>query len=164
MRYVQPVDNLDADEYARWLRAADDERTVLRILLDAGAHNSAVLHAEQATQLLLKGLLRGVGKANLARGSHALHGLADACAEHAGLSLSADDRDALMGLSRDYQPTRYPDAVVSGTPSENYGRDHAERAQDLTDATRQSVVTAWEALLEAGRAEKSGDDDGTGRP
>lgn len=139
----------DEREFDRWARAAADEEEAAQALLEAGIPNSAVLHAEQAAQLLLKGLLRGAGRADHARSSHSLHGLADACAEHADLRLEPGLRDRLMDLSREYQPSRYPDAVGSGTPREHYSRSTAERSIAVVAATRAAVEAAWRRLLTA---------------
>lgn len=152
---------LDATEYARWIRAADQELQVARLLVEAEMYNSAVLHAEQAAQLLLKGLLRGVGRADLARGSHALHGLADAAARDAAMVLEPEHRDALMALSRGYQPSRYPDAVASGTPRENYGATHAQQGLGVAETTRAAVEAAWQALEQAAAEQESARDQPT---
>jgi HEPN domain-containing protein len=147
----------DEREFDRWVRAAADEEAAATALLEAGIANSAVLHAEQAAQLLLKGLLRGAGRADRARSSHSLHGLADACVEYAGLRLEPRLRDDLMALSREYQPSRYPDAVGSGTPRENYSRSHAERSIGVVATTRAAVHAAWESLLAAGEQAQDSD-------
>ena len=52
---------LDRDEWIRWWATALDRRAVARQLLDGSHHPAAVLHAEQAAQCALKGLLHGVG-------------------------------------------------------------------------------------------------------
>jgi hypothetical protein len=52
---------LDHGEFARWLEASDDEAGLASQLVDLEAFNAVVLHSEQAAQLVLKGMLRGVG-------------------------------------------------------------------------------------------------------
>lgn len=157
--YGRPVEILDASEYGRWVRAADQEMEVARLLVEAEMYNSAVLHAEQAAQLLLKGLLRGVGRADRARGSHALHGLADAATEDAAMVLEPTHREQLMALARDYQPSRYPDAVGSGTPRENYGKTHAQDALAVVGATRRAVESAWMELERAAAEQDDAPDE-----
>jgi HEPN domain-containing protein len=107
---------LDEDEFGRWLQAADDEIRLARHLVGLKAYNAAVLHAEQGAQLVLKGLLRGVGRASEAWG-HALAELAERAATQAGLDLDEQLRSQLAALERDYKPTRYPDASLgAGLP------------------------------------------------
>jgi HEPN domain-containing protein len=136
---------LDGDEYARWRRACEEELAVARLLVDAEAHNSAVLHAEQAAQLVLKGLLRGVGAASQAWG-HAVTELADKAGPAAGLLVDPELRERLAILARDYQASRYPDAVASGTPLENYSAGDSTRALSTVDDLVGAVDAAWIAL------------------
>lgn len=138
---------LDGDEFSRWRRACDEELTVARLLMDADAHNSAALHAEQAAQRVLKGLLRGVGAASDAWG-HAVTELADRAGPAAGLSVPPELRERLAVLGRDYQASRYPDAVASGTPRENYSAADSRRALATTDDLVRAVDSAWAALVE----------------
>jgi HEPN domain-containing protein len=140
---------LDGDEYARWRRACEEELAVARLLADAEAYNSAVLHAEQAAQLALKGLLRGVGAASQAWG-HAVTDLADRAGPVAGLAVDPVLRERLAILARDYQASRYPDAVASGTPRENYGPADSHRALSTVDDLVSAVDAAWDALTGGG--------------
>lgn len=145
------MEDFDVSEYERWIEASRDELAQARILGEQGHHHGAVLHSEQAGQLLLKGLLRGVGAAGDARG-HGLAFLADACVERAGLDLDAELRDRLADLALDYQPTRYPDAVAQGTPRQNYGAHQADRAFQTVERTMAAVTSAWQRLQDAARA------------
>lgn len=162
------MEDFDRDEYARWMDASEDELTQARILHEQRLHHGAVLHCEQAAQLALKGLLRGVGAAGAARG-HGLAFLADACVERAGMELDGELRDRLSALALDYQPTRYPDAVPQGTPRQNYGPHQASRALETATQTRGAVAAAWQRLqiaaqqaaeTEAG-SDESTDEEGT---
>jgi HEPN domain-containing protein len=141
---------LDGDEFARWRQACEEELAVARLLAGAEAHNSAVLHAEQAAQLALKGLLRGAGAASKAWG-HAVTDLSDRAGQAAGLSLDPELRERLAILGRDYQASRYPDAVASGTPRENYGPADSHRALSTVDDLVNAVDAAWAALVDVGR-------------
>ncbi|MGF1663176.1 MAG: HEPN domain-containing protein [Kineosporiaceae bacterium] len=141
---------LDGDEFARWRRACEEELAVARLLAGAEAHNSAVLHAEQAAQLALKGLLRGAGAASQAWG-HAVTDLADRAGPAAGLAVDPGLRERLAILARDYQASRYPDAVASGTPRENYGPADSTRALSTVDDLVDAVDAAWAALTDVGR-------------
>src|SRR5690625_1291456 len=137
---------LDYEEFERWLEASDDEADVARELVELEAYNAVVLHSEQAAQLALKGLLRGVGQAKEAWG-HALAELGDRAETMVGLTLDDDLRHRLGVLQRDYIATRYPDAVVSGTPRGNYSAGDAERAINTFGDLRGAVIIAWDALV-----------------
>lgn len=139
---------LDHAEFARWLEAADDEGALARDLVGLEAFNAVVLHSEQSAQLVLKGLLRGVGAAREAWG-HALPELAARATSAAGLLLSGDLPEQLAILERDYKPSRYPDSLVSGTPRGNYGPADAERALDTLARVRTTVVDTWARLVDA---------------
>ncbi|MDQ3782117.1 MAG: HEPN domain-containing protein [Actinomycetota bacterium] len=139
---------LDQPEFSRWLEAADDEARVAHDLVTTGAFNATVLHAEQAAQLALKGLLRGVGAAREAWG-HSISQLADRAAEVAGLAIGDELAGRLAVLERDYKPSRYPDALVSGTPRGNYTREDTDRALQTCAEVRDVVVEAWAALTDA---------------
>lgn len=144
---------LDQAEFARWLTASDDEGSLARDLVDLGAFNAVVLHSEQAAQLVLKGLLRGVGAAREAWG-HALPELAARAGVSAGLALPDELRDRLAVLERDYQPSRYPDALISGTPRGSYGPADAERALETLRQLREAVLDTWARLVEESTAEQ----------
>lgn len=138
---------LDHTEFARWLEASDDEAMIARELVGLKTFNAVVLHSEQAAQLVVKGLLRGVGAAREAWG-HALSELVERATAAAGLELSDELRAQLALLERDYKPSRYPDALVSGTPRSSYGPQDAERALQTLQQLRDAVVAAWEELLD----------------
>lgn len=138
----------DQSEFPRWIEAADDETRVAHDLVTTGAFNATVLHAEQAAQLALKGLLRGVGSAREAWG-HSISQLADRAAEVAGLAISDELASRLAVLERDSKPSRCPDALVSGTPRGNYTREDADRALHTCADVRDAVAQAWSALTDA---------------
>ena len=118
---------------------------------DGGFHSAAVLQAEQATQCALKALLHGVGQTQAARG-HGLLSLAQACAREAGLTLDQPDLDALARLARDYQPTRYPDALPEGTPMGHYGPSDSSWAIGVAGQMLGATGLSWAELLkESGR-------------
>jgi HEPN domain-containing protein len=138
---------LDYPEFARWLEASDDEARVARELVEVKAFNAVVLHSEQAARLLLKGLLRGVGAGKEAWG-HALSELAERAVAVAELELQEGLQERLTVLERDYMPTRYPDALVSGTPLGNYAQADADRALETLTRLRDVVVATWERLVD----------------
>lgn len=129
-------------------------------LAERGSYNSAVLHVEQATQILFKGLLRGVGLSALTF-IHGLRTLAERCQEHIGMRVTERELGDLKRLERDYQPTRYPDALLEGTPRGAYDEADYERAMATFAAARDRAEAAWRDLLAAA----SGDpDDRAGSP
>lgn len=148
----------DDDERERWLSTARRQLDTARALTAGAFHESAVLHAEQAAQCALKGLLHAVGAVREARG-HSLLDLLAACEERAALALPDGARAALGELAAQYQPSRYPDALPGGTPAEHYGAEAAERA--ITTAARALVsVEAHLRALEDGADREPDTDDG----
>ncbi|MGH8902434.1 MAG: HEPN domain-containing protein [Egibacteraceae bacterium] len=130
---------LDNDEYNRWHQAAEHNLTDARVLADAGSHHSACFHAEMAAQLMIKGLLHGIGAGDK---GHDLVGLGRALADAIGGELPEDLQAGLRGLSRHYIASRYPDAYPVGTPGEHYGAEDAgtaiAQAKDVVD-----FVSSW---------------------
>lgn len=105
---------LDHGEFARWLEASDDEAGLASQLVDLEAFNAVVLHSEQAAQLVLKGMLRGVGAGSQACG-HALSELAERAGAAAGLGLSDVARVLARAIFRQDQKRRKrSDLLVSG--------------------------------------------------
>ncbi|MPZ87748.1 MAG: HEPN domain-containing protein [Nitriliruptorales bacterium] len=141
------VVTFDEVEYQRWLQTAGDHLRVARHDAEGRFHSAAVLQAEQATQCALKALLHGVGHKRAARG-HGLLSLAEACEGSAGLVLNGDDGQALARLARDYQPTRYPDALPEGTPMGHYGEQDAEWALEIASRIVEAVEATWDRLMQ----------------
>lgn len=148
------METFDQAEYERWRSTAEDHLRVARHDADGGFHNAAVLQAEQATQCALKALLHGVGQTQAARG-HGLLSLAEACARWSGLVLDQPQLDALARLARDYQPTRYPDALPEGTPMGHYGASDSAWAMGVAQDTLQAAASAWATLLREAARERS---------
>lgn len=144
--------DFDEVEYGRWHATARAHLDDGRLLAEAGRAPAAVLHAEQAAQCALKGLLHGAGVGAAARG-HDLVALVDLCAAHAGLALSDELRAQLADLAVDYQPVRYPDALPGGTPATHYGRAQADRAVHVAGAAIAAVEARWRSLRDAGEDE-----------
>lgn len=138
----------DASERRRHMDAVTEQLEDAHTLAERGSYNSAVLHVEQATQILLKGLLRGTGLSALTF-IHGLRTLAERCREHLGMQITEEELGDLKRLERDYQPTRYPDALTEGTPREAYDRADYDRAVRTFDSARARAEEAWDALLHA---------------
>ncbi|MGH8884082.1 MAG: HEPN domain-containing protein [Egibacteraceae bacterium] len=138
---------LDDDEYDRWHRTAEHNLTSARVLADAGSHDLACFHAGMAAQLVIKGLLHGIG-AGAGRWGHDLMGLGRALADAIGGELPEDLQAGLRGLSRHYIATRYPDAYPVGTPGEHYGTEDADTAIAQAKAVVEFVSSCWAQLAE----------------
>lgn len=138
----------DADEFGRWRATAVRQIAVADHAAAGGFHEAAVLHAEQASQCALKGLLRGIGAVRQATG-HSLLDLAARCEQHVGFALGTNVREALGELAASYQSTRYPDALPGGTPAEHYGAAASSRARAAARDVLEAVTQHVDALLAA---------------
>lgn len=139
---------LDQVEYDRWFRTAHSNRVAAAREADAGAHHIACMLAEQAAQCALKGLLHGIGAARDAYG-HGLVGLSDRVVAHVETQLEPSLRAALQRLTQLYLPSRYPDALPEGSPTETYGPEHSTQALTDADAAMTFVEETWKAILAA---------------
>lgn len=135
---------LDHDEYDRWYQTAEHNLTSARVLADAGSHDLACFHAEMAAQLVIKGLLHGIGARDK---GHDLVGLGKALAGAIGAELPAELQAGLRSLSRHYIATRYPDAYPAGTPGEHYGTEDADTALLEAEAVMEFVSSWWQRLV-----------------
>ncbi len=154
---------LDDPEYDRWRRAADSSLEMARLAADHGHHHHACLHAEQAAQQAVKGLLHGVGAGAGARG-HDLTALGALAEEALGANLSEELRTALGRLSRHYLPSRYPDALPGGAPGDHYRQDDSRQAVTDAVAVLGFVDRWWQALATASSdAQGSSDEEERGR-
>jgi HEPN domain-containing protein len=136
---------LDAPEFERWQRSADDALAGAAVQRDAALHNWACFLAEQAAQLSCKGLLHGLGADAW---GHDLVDLGDRLADAIGSELEDEVLASLRRLSRHYVVSRYPDAHPAGAPATHYGREDADEA--IADAQRilATVHRAWDDLQE----------------
>lgn len=140
---------LDAEEAARWWRTAVAHRRAAETLAATGAFPGAVLLVDQAAQCQLKGLLYAVGRGDLARG-HSLPRLATRCQEHAALAVDEELEERLLRLAREYESSRYPDALPEGiAPPDFYTDADARTALRTLALLEAAVVAAWQALLAA---------------
>jgi len=137
---------LDRTEFDRWREAADHARDAASVQAEAGYHNWACFLAEQAAQLGLKGLLRGIGAAGW---GHDLVDLGRMVAEALDESLSGALKNGLRRLSRHYIPARYPDAYPAGSPGEHYGIEDSATALEDAQRVLEFVDRTWNRL-EAG--------------
>ncbi|ASJ13569.1 DNA-binding protein [Thermococcus thioreducens] len=108
-------------EYERWMRQA--ERTLKSALrdLDGGDYEWASFKAQQAAELAVKALLRGLGLAPI---GHSITRLLREL-RNEGFEVPRELFYAAMELDRNYIAPRYPDAYPEGSPFEYYSEDVA---------------------------------------
>lgn len=143
-----PMAALDLPEYQRWQDTAVSNMRSAQREAEAGAHHVAVFLAEQAAQCAVKAVLHGVGATSRALG-HGLATLSEALAVETRQALPAEVHEGMQRLAQAYMPSRYPDALPSGSPSDHFGTVHS--AQAIADATTAMAFArhTWEALREA---------------
>ena len=111
---------------------------------EAGDHSLASFRAEQAAQLALKALLRGIGQPGW---GHDLVTLVAATCEQLGGDFATGQlEEAAKRLSAHYIASRYPDAFAEGTAFEHYSASIASTALADAEAIMQACRRAWNAL------------------
>jgi HEPN domain-containing protein len=136
---------LDRSEFERWRAQAQSAAETAVLARRGGRHEWACVLSEQAAQLVVKGLLHGLGPEAWGRD---LTVLCSHTRDAIGTNWPATATDAAARLSRHYIPTRYPDAHASGAPSSHYtDADSAQAAED---------VRTIEAAVECARSELGG--------
>ena len=115
---------LDWDEFVRWIKAAKNNLEGAKRDMEEEEHNWACFKAEQAGQLAVKALYRLLGRPAWGHDIYSLY---------TGISeLLGQGSEELLGcaryLARLYIPTRYPDALPGGVPSEYFDRSDSEKA------------------------------------
>lgn len=119
----------------RWLAQADDDLETARLLMVNDRHAVACFLAQQSAEKALKGLLYGAG-ADIVLG----HSVAALCAEVAALHPELDSKcDTWSSLDQHYIPTRYPDALPGGIPSDVYTIAQSSSAIGLADEVLAAV-------------------------
>lgn len=139
---------LDEPEFDRWWRTADSSLDMAHLAAEHDAYHHACLHAEQAAQQAVKGLLHSVGAGSDARG-HNLLALGRAVAKATGAVLPEDVWEALARLGRHYLPARYPDALPGGAPLDHYTAADSSQALDDAILVSDFVRRAWDGLRSA---------------
>jgi len=115
-----------SEEARRWLSEAEWDHGTARMLHDSRRYNSCAFICQQAGEKAAKGLLYLIGESPFGQAVREL------------LSRYAEERHENLGellplaseLDRHYVPARYPNAIPSGTPHENYDEVVSRRALD----------------------------------
>lgn len=110
-------------EASRWLRQAEDDLEYARLGLREGFSAQVCFQCQQICEKAIKALRYGRGERVVF--GHALVELA------APLPALAGFRDHLSILDQYYVPTRYPNGLPGGVPSEVYTRTQAAAAVEV---------------------------------
>lgn len=124
--------NKEAD---RWLKQAESDLAYAELGLREGFYAQVCFQCQQVCEKAIKALRYGRGERAVL--GHALIELA------ASLPVMARFRDSLAVLDQYYVPTRYPNGLPGGIPSDVYTGDQAAAAVD----TARQVVAAVRAEL-----------------
>lgn len=124
--------NREAD---RWLKQAESDLAYAELGLREGFYAQVCFQCQQVCEKAIKALRYGRGERVVL--GHALVEIA------APLQVMARFRDRLAVLDQYYVPTRYPNGLPGGIPSDVYTGDQAAAAVD----TARQVVAAIRAEL-----------------
>ncbi len=133
---------LDESEYVRWLSSA--RRTLDSAVGDLGRgdYNWACFKAQQAAEVGVKALLRGLG---LPSYGHSISKLV-LILRSKGVEVPNDIVLKAKKLDKYYIPTRYPNAWAEGAPHEYYSREDADDAIKCAKDIIEWVESVWRLL------------------
>ena len=110
-------------EADRWLRQAEDDLEYARLGLREGFYAQVCFQCQQICEKAIKALRYGYGERVVI--GHALVELAAPLAALSGF------QDSLSVLDQYYIPTRYPNGLPGGVPSDVYTKTQAAAAVDV---------------------------------
>ncbi|MGE5481777.1 MAG: HEPN domain-containing protein [Bacteroidota bacterium] len=99
-----------------WLSEAEADLDTAQVLLTGRRYNACAFYAQQAAEKAVKALLFFLHQAPW---GHSVGDLLDRVAD-AGITVPESLLDDARQLDLHYIPSRYPDALPSGTPSGHY--------------------------------------------
>lgn len=115
-----------SEEARRWLSEAQWDLETARILHESRRYNSCAFICQQAGEKAAKGLLYMIAESPFG------HSVRELLARYA--EAKHENLEELLPqaseLDRHYVPARYPNAVPSGTPHENYDEVVSRRTLD----------------------------------
>ena len=115
----------DSENTARvWLHQSEDDLVSARVLLEASRYAMTCFASQQVAEKTLKALAYYRGDRYVI--GHSLTNLANDLTESYPQLL--DHMLAIRRLTLYYIPTRYPDALAGGAPSDCFDREQAEEA------------------------------------
>ena len=115
-----------SEEARRWLSEAQWDLETAQILHESRRYNSCAFICQQAGEKAAKALLYMIGESPF---GHSVRELLVRYAEAKHDNLEEQLRLA-SELDRHYVPARYPNAIPSGTPHENYDEVVSHRTLD----------------------------------
>ena len=131
---------------ADWLHQAQADLAQAQLSAEAGHHDWACFACHQSAEKALKALHLACGQQVWGHGlGRALLDLPDSPRELL-LAQVSDLQDRLKVLDALYIPTRYPDSLPEGAPTDHFGRlqsqDALLHARALVDAIRTALAEA----------------------
>ena len=117
-------------EAKRWLDEALWDLETAKILHEKSRFNSAAFYAHQSAEKASKALLYHV---NEAPWGHSIRELLGRFFEKVGKNPDDKLMSFARELDRHYIPSRYPDALPSGTPHEAYDEETSARAIEIAE-------------------------------
>lgn len=133
---------IDKTEFLRWTESAKRALVSAEGDMKRGDHNWACFKAQQAAEMAVKALLRGLG---LPIYGHSVSRLLSNLSSQ-GVTVSSDAMRSAKILDRYYVPTRYPNAWAEGAPHEYYVEADAEEALTNAGTVLEWVEEAWRYL------------------
>jgi HEPN domain-containing protein len=115
-----------SEEAKRWFSEAEWDLESARILHESRRYNSCAFLCQQAAEKCVKGLLYSIGESPF---GHSVLELLQRFAQARGSDIS-ELRSLAAELDRHYIPARYPNAMPSGSPHENYDQEVSQRTLD----------------------------------
>lgn len=137
----------DAEEYERWMHAAEKTLDSARGDMERGDHNWACFKAQQASELAVKALLYGIGEPAY---GHSVSRLLEKIGHMLEGGMPDDIVECGKLLDKLYIPTRYPDAWSEGEPHYYYTRADSETAIRCARVIIEWVKGVWRELSRRG--------------
>jgi len=129
-------------EGQRWLAAARNDLQGARLLRQGQLHNLACFHCQQAAEKALKAILYAHGAQRVVG-----HGVQDLVKSVGKVDpAAATIAPEAANLDRYYIPTRYPNGLPGGTPSEAYDSVDSEHAESVAEQVLQLAEQAIRRL------------------
>ncbi len=118
-------------EGERWLRQAEQDLDVAKLLTKNKKHNVACFMAQQAAEKALKAFLYGHGAEEVWG-----HSVAELAYDAEKFDKEFEKlRPKISPLDKYYIPTRYPGSLPGGIPAEAFDAEDAEKAIRLSKQT-----------------------------
>ncbi len=129
---------IDLERSKDWLDAARDDVEHAKHDLEHGFYNWACFSSQQATEKAVKAVFQRMGAQAW---GHSVADLLEELSSH--FEIPEELLDFALELDKAYIPTRYPDALPSGSPRNRYSRIEAERLVNYAE----KIVRFCEDLL-----------------